>query len=313
MSVDVRRPAEEVRPLVAALIAKLRPHTEWIEVAGSLRRGKATVGDVDFDVIPKSSYNAALDAMVESGDIQKARYGQKLLTRWGQKLRGFSYQGVHFESHAVDEYNRGYLWWLHTGPDNALDKANTFVVTMIKRSAPFALRDGYVWAGDQKLRIHTEQDWFDLLGIRFVEPAERSIKLYTQLLAKHQWGTPSHFMMRQQVCVTVAPTPKEKLGTSGVKKTSSVRAASYEWQSPWLQSNGRVLLHAGYGEWREYDPADEYAQFYLSRLRGDLSFRSTDSKRLQTVLEIHEAQQRRQQWTHVSEVAFQMISVLKSA
>lgn len=312
MSGDVRRPAEEVRPVVEAFLDMLRPHAEWIEIGGSLRRCKPMVGDAEIVVMPKPSYNAELDRLVESGVIEKALYGQKLVRRWGAKARGLLYGGVKIESYACDEDNRGFQFWLRTGPDSSTDRANTFVVTTIKQRAPFRLHDGYVWVNEQKLRISTEQDWFDLLGIPFVDPADRSVRTYARMFAARlKWGDPAQFLMRQQALqITAAPKLKE-VSKPGIKrKAASAPTLSSVWERPWMQDDGRVLLHAGYGEWAFYDPDDEYARQYLDHLRRDVEFRATDERRLRMHLEIVESERR---WERIENAATQLVSMLKGA
>jgi len=43
----------EARPLAECLVAKLRPYCDRIEIAGSIRRGRPDVGDVELVCIPK--------------------------------------------------------------------------------------------------------------------------------------------------------------------------------------------------------------------------------------------------------------------
>ena len=48
-----KRPYSQVLPIAESLVEKLRPACERIEIAGSLRREKAMVGDIEIVAVPR--------------------------------------------------------------------------------------------------------------------------------------------------------------------------------------------------------------------------------------------------------------------
>jgi hypothetical protein len=204
MSSTKRIKREDALPIANTLIEMLAPACVWIEVAGSLRRGRPDVGDIELVALP-SGDPASLDnpllrllnRLVDERTITKATYGEKRMTRWGQKLRGFLYDGVLVELSLVDLWNRGRIFWLRTGPDNDREgRANTYLQTAIKRRSGLDSRDGYLWHKDQKLYVPDESAYFRLLGMPWIPPEERTIDTYKQALAgvNHRWGDPAKFV-----------------------------------------------------------------------------------------------------------------------
>ncbi len=53
MSTSVRRPLAEGEAIASALVADLEPYCARIQVAGSIRRRKEMVGDIEIVAIPR--------------------------------------------------------------------------------------------------------------------------------------------------------------------------------------------------------------------------------------------------------------------
>lgn len=189
-----RLAAADVREVAAELQRMVAPTAERVEIAGSLRRGSATVKDVELCVLnPSADFYAMTDGMIAQGVAQKALYGATNSTRWGDRYRGLVFRGVRFELFAADSDNWGYIWWLRTGPGDA----NQYLVTQIKYRATFNVHDGYVWHDYRKLGIGSERDWFALLGMPVVVPEHRSVHVYKGFIAgrNHRWGDPADFLI----------------------------------------------------------------------------------------------------------------------
>lgn len=154
------------------MLKLMEPHCERIEIAGSIRRGKADVKDIELVLIPGPTWHSFTDGLLSDGYFEK-RHG------WGQKSRF----GVHVESGiSVDMFtatpeNWGSIFHLRTGPDDA----NAYIMTWLKRSnAPIRTEGGYWWHNNHKLRIGSEMALFNLLGFPYIEPEERSVERYRQ-------------------------------------------------------------------------------------------------------------------------------------
>ena len=48
MSTGIKRPYEQVQPIAQSVLDGLAPSCSWIQLAGSLRRQKAMIGDVEI-------------------------------------------------------------------------------------------------------------------------------------------------------------------------------------------------------------------------------------------------------------------------
>lgn len=165
----------EARVTAQAFVTLIEAYCRRVEVAGSVRRNKPEVKDIEIVAIFEDGWTDYLDALVEAGVITKATYGATGSHRWGQKYRGLVFEGTRIEIFAADESNYGYMLWLRTGPG----EANEYVMKHLKAtSATIAARGGYWWRGDERLDTPEESDVFALLGIDSIEPINRSEAAY---------------------------------------------------------------------------------------------------------------------------------------
>lgn len=253
-----RQPAQAVLPIAQDFARTLEPACEQLFIAGSLRRGKADVKDVELVAVPRffDGQNALLwplDRLLDEGTIEKAVYGEKKTTRWGEKYRGLMYRGVKIEIFCSLPGAMGYQYWLRTGPGDA----NTYFMKVCKfKAAPFHVKDGQVWWNDTALEAPDEETWFKLLGILVVAPNQRSVAAYTQLFEKqpHQWGNPKDFVpqakqlslgggfaMHNEAALIDALSKNKKLDAG-----ASAPRPPFVWMEPWLTKDGRVWVYDGW-------------------------------------------------------------------
>lgn len=179
---EARTAAEKLMNVIGDTCAR-------IEVAGSLRRGKTQVHDVEVVVQPYPHRHldllARLDKMVILKQASKAVYGSgEQRYRWGNKYRGLLIDNVRVEVFLADKHNWGYILWLRTGPGDA----NQYVMQQML-GAPYRARDGYWWKEGRKLSVFDEAEMFRLLTgrDRVIPPAYRSIERYRQVLLRDRW------------------------------------------------------------------------------------------------------------------------------
>jgi hypothetical protein len=248
---------DEVLPIAQALARLLQPHAKRLNIAGSLRRQKSEVSDIELVAIPTPALLPAVDDLLRAGVVQKAH-------AWGSKFRAMVYQGVRVDLFMADEDNWGYIYWLRTGPGDA----NTHVVSMLnQRSAPFGVRDGHVYAGGlrtqdkgkwtysggQRLTLPEERDWFALLGMAQIAPHERSLAAYRAAWgAKPAWGDPTPYMAQQTP--QSAPQQRALPGLNAAyndvyhaKDVGRGPALNLDtpWERPFLRKDGRVWVRVG--------------------------------------------------------------------
>ena len=287
MSEGQRIARQTATPVVEAMVALLAPHCDWIAPGGSYRREKPDIGDVEVVAIAKPTLLAHMDELVRDGVIAKKEYTNektgKKSYRWGEKYRAFVFTHggatIKFDLFLCDMGNRGYEYELRTGP---ADKNKHMMITFAKYHAPFRMEGGYIWSkGDnvQKLHIPDEQAYFDLLGIPFIEPKDRTLERYQSLIRwGHKWGDVSRFVH--------APTPtpvnadksennpyswdewlETRNSAAKTPKKGNAPKAQWNWTKPFLCDDGMVWVHTGYGKWGKFPMDSHEAQTQLDYFR----------------------------------------------
>lgn len=195
---DSQSPIAEEKPKVAApdagrvasaLVTVMRRFCERIEVAGSLRRGKEMVGDIEILYIPKwgrgrspvdlfewtdaNLVDQCLAAMCRAGEL-RGRPGKKGRFTWGpqNKLAVHVETGIPVDFFATTEAN----WWVslvvRTG-----SKANNVALAsraQLLGRALIAYGPGVKKLGTgEVLEAHSEEEVFELCGVKYRAPKER--------------------------------------------------------------------------------------------------------------------------------------------
>lgn len=178
------------------------------ETAGSVRRRRAEVGDIEHVIIPRfgeliddsslfgekkphaNLLFVALDRLVADGKLTRHIYGATG-HRWGEKYRGVDYRGFNHEIFIADHSNFGATLAIRTGPAEFSQK----LVTNLRRQS-HRNKDGYVWRCDKcnacdgfgrgcnlcnetglmpvdKINVPDERTYFRLCGIPYLEPEKR--------------------------------------------------------------------------------------------------------------------------------------------
>ena len=164
----------------------LAPACRRIELAGSVRRGKPDVHDVEFVFEPKLGLRAVdlfesetypltddvLATLQEAGTLAS----DDKVKRWGPKYKRCVHvaSGLVIELFAADSENWGYILALRTGPYD-------FNKVLVRQpwhggALPLGVRlvDGYVYRDGCRLPVPTEEDFFTALNLPCWPPAERS-------------------------------------------------------------------------------------------------------------------------------------------
>ena len=169
-------PLAVARTVADQLISSLQTHARRIEVAGSIRRCKHGIGDIELVCIPTVELYEELDLLIRIGAILHTSP-----KRWGNKLRSFR-----MPVKKLDDYVQVDLF---LQPDPATWGVNMLLRTgsaefsrkmVTKRSQHgfmpdcYQVRDARVWAGAKLLETPEEADIFALWGMDYVLPPQRS-------------------------------------------------------------------------------------------------------------------------------------------
>ena len=194
MSEKVRYPAALAGRLATKIVEVLRPFCQRIEVAGSLRRRKAEVGDIEILYIPRmtrvrnpealfgdelielNAVDLELAEMLKEGSLEK-RLNVNGSPTWGaeKKLARAVKTGIPVDFFATTEKNWfNYLVCRTGGAESNMEIASA------------AKRQGFKWnscgsgftqtwgTGETKfVVINSEREVFQFVGLPYKEPWER--------------------------------------------------------------------------------------------------------------------------------------------
>ncbi len=139
---------------------RLKPYCQKIEVAGSIRRQKAEVRDIDLVLIPddlgKLSY--------EIGHL-----GMPILQ--GKKLTRINFNGTQLDIYYATPKTWATLLLIRTG-----SKENNIRLCSQARSLGMKLKangDGIIGKDGQLIPIESEEQIYEILGLKYREPWER--------------------------------------------------------------------------------------------------------------------------------------------
>lgn len=176
MSTGEKKPLAEARAIAEEFVSLIAKDCDVVEIAGSCRRGKAMVGDIEIVARPKwRQLHARLETMVFNGVASKAFYGVSNSNRWGEKYKGLMYKDVKIEVFTADVHNWGYVYWLRTGPA----ESNAWVMQrLLMGKSAYRAHEGYWRLGERKISVPDEHEMFRLLGMGYIEPSSRTLDRY---------------------------------------------------------------------------------------------------------------------------------------
>lgn len=175
MSDGKRMTLEYARALALGVVDLLRPLCDRIEVAGSVRRQKAEVGDVEIVCIPKAQFDLVGQAYRTDKDIEHALYQAGLQFRKnGPKFKQFDVGDGRCDLFLTTPEQWGVIFTLRTG-------SAEFSHRLVMPKALGGMLPGYlrvqegrlVHVDGQVLETPEEEDVFRALGLSWVAPEMR--------------------------------------------------------------------------------------------------------------------------------------------
>jgi DNA polymerase/3'-5' exonuclease PolX len=179
VSNNIPVPWAQARSVASALEHYLSPACHRIEVAGSLRRMKPMVRDIELVAIPKMDIDlfgnpletSYIDSILDDKPVTFHKKGRKY---WQ-----FSFVGTSGYEYTVDLFLQpdpatwavNYL--LRTGSSDFSHRMVTAKSFGGHKPDGYEVRDARVWSDGVALDLADEQDIFDLWGMEFVKPKDR--------------------------------------------------------------------------------------------------------------------------------------------
>ena len=174
---------EDAKPIVEKWLEALSPSCERIEAAGSYRRGKPEVKDIDLVCVPKIQTEPDLFGgpgtqinllEVAISKLFWDRFYTARLKDGPRQKQLLTTEGMHLELWIVlPPAEFGVIYLIRTGP---ADFGHWCVTTRNKGGALpsfYQFREGAIWKRQEKIRTPEEKDVFHLLGLGYLEPEER--------------------------------------------------------------------------------------------------------------------------------------------
>lgn len=192
MSDKPKFPAATALAVASELCAVLRPATDRLIVAGSLRRRKPMVGDVEilfipklfevqdglFDVVVRSAADEVLQKLINDGRLAM-RTNVNGSTMWGTKNK----LAVHVASGVpVDLFTATAENWFNylvcrTGPADSNTRICMAAQARAWKWNPYGAgfsREAFATGPEAEYKVTSERDVFEFVGLPYAEPWERA-------------------------------------------------------------------------------------------------------------------------------------------
>lgn len=146
---------------------ELEPHCERIEIAGSIRRKKSEVKDIEIVAIPKP-YGVGL---LRSGIVIVVEKWKKVRGSFPCKYtQRILPEGIKLDLFFATKENWGQILAIRTGSAEYSHKV--LAIGWVK--AGYKSKEGTLYKDDKPIEVREEIDLFNLIGIKYIPPEERS-------------------------------------------------------------------------------------------------------------------------------------------
>jgi DNA polymerase/3'-5' exonuclease PolX len=180
MSSDTPRPYLQMRTMAEAIKDYLAPFCHRIEIAGSIRRKRVNVSDIELVAVPKMLPNL-LGEPTEASEIDNAFDDKPVtFTRRGRKYWKFSFCGTSGEEYTVDLFLQpnpatwGVNFLLRTGSSDFSHRMVTPTNAGGLMPTQYRVSEARVWRSDGiAMETPEEIDVFKLWGMQYIKPQER--------------------------------------------------------------------------------------------------------------------------------------------
>jgi DNA polymerase/3'-5' exonuclease PolX len=174
---------QKAKAIADRLLSELGPYCERIEIAGSVRRGKPEVHDIEIVAVPKITEQRDMFGNVfETGSeidvaVRQLVQAEARLLKNGPRYKQIALpepDGINLDLFLVLQPAQfGVLFAIRTGPA----EFSKWLVTPRKDGGTLpsycCVKDGTVLAGDTIMPMPEESDFFDFLGLVWIEPGQR--------------------------------------------------------------------------------------------------------------------------------------------
>lgn len=168
-------PLKDAEALALLMIERLKPYCERIEIAGSIRRRKPEIGDIELLAEPQPVIdmfgNPTSDHELNFSDWSE--FGR--IVKNGPKYKQIElHEGINLDLFIVTPPAEwGVLFLIRTG---SAEFSHRFVTSKQQGGllpSYLKVKDGAVWSNNHIIPTPEESDVFHLAGVPFIEPERR--------------------------------------------------------------------------------------------------------------------------------------------
>ncbi|MCF8272975.1 MAG: hypothetical protein K9I95_04005 [Flavobacteriaceae bacterium] len=148
--------------------ALLAPHCERIEIAGSIRRKKPFVKDIEIVVIPKPYDIGLFESGIATVVKEWPKVRGELPCKYTQRILP---EGIALDLFFADKENWGLIYAMRTG---SADYSHQVLGNAWVREG-YRSVEGYLCSNGKRIAVPEEEDLFKLICVNYVEPEKRNI------------------------------------------------------------------------------------------------------------------------------------------
>jgi len=159
---------EDVWPISQEVLEQLRPHCIRCQIAGSIRRGKDLIGDIEIVAVCKPYEFGLLESGIATvvNRWEKVKGKMDIKCKYTQRILP---SGIKLDLFMVQEDN----WGLHLATRTGSAAYSHQVLAKGWVKAGFRSVDGYLTKDGDKVPVKEEMELYRLIGVKWIEPRYR--------------------------------------------------------------------------------------------------------------------------------------------
>lgn len=157
---------EQALEIAEKVKASLAPHCERIAIAGSIRRKKPEVKDIEIVAIPKPFGTGLFESGVAAIVNQWKKVKGELPCKYTQRILP---EGIKLDLFFATPENWGYVFAIRTGSDDYSHKV--LAANWVKQG--YKGVDGNLTYKGEVIPVYEEEELFNRLGLSYIPPEQR--------------------------------------------------------------------------------------------------------------------------------------------
>jgi DNA polymerase (family 10) len=184
MSQGTKKPLAEATAVAEEIKEKLNPHCTRIEIAGSIRRQREMVGDIELVAVPKRMKDLLGDPVPKAKTALDLFFDEVNFTpeKNGDRYKAFSYGGWKVDLYTPEADRWGLRLLVSTG-----SRAFNIWAVEALRGRNYRMVGGQLVDGlSRPVPTPEEQDVFTLLELPYIAPVDRHDGIWYGLVRQSQ-------------------------------------------------------------------------------------------------------------------------------